>query len=155
MEKVSANDAMRAYLIAEHFRRNIQHNNLFENDLLKELDYSVECFRDADTAFLKKTVAKIGDRHRLERFLKHRWFMQNIQLKYVGAWPGAGDLPREWTQNSVVYTASQIESDKMLTKSKSVKWINLLRINIMKIIEKIPPVLVSGSIAFSAFEGQP
>lgn len=85
----------------------------------------------------------VRDKHRLKRFLGHRWFLRRVALKHVGGCPHIGDISRKWCQGSVVDVANQITLHSNIEK-ESLKKISSMITIIDDILEFFPPVLVQG-----------
>ena len=85
----------------------------------------------------------IKDKYRLERFLNHRWYLREVELKYIGGWPKIGDLPKKWCVGSVVDVARQIKqnADENLNSINTIKSMRRL---INDILTFFPPILISG-----------
>jgi hypothetical protein len=70
---------------------------------------------------------------------------KKVELKYIGTWPGTGDLPVEWCQLSVVDAASIIQENKDKCKNlKSVKRIFSIQENIDTVLKYFYPILIPG-----------
>ncbi len=86
--------------------------------------------------------AKVHDKNRLNRILKHRWFLQIVQLRYIGTWPGVGDLPKEWTALSATDISKRLDSTNKTLHS--VQKIYSMMPYINEILDLLPPILVMG-----------
>lgn len=85
---------------------------------------------------------RVHDKNRLNRIFEHRWFLQIVPLKYIGTWPGVGDLPTEWSAFSVLDIGKRIRSvDKTL---HSIQKIYSMIPYINEILHTLPPILVMG-----------
>ena len=91
----------------------------------------------------KKLAEMVKDKIRLERFIRHRWFLQEIPLKYIGGWPKIGDLPKEWCWGSVVDSANQV-ANNIETNFDSIAQIKSMITIIDEILTFFPPILVPG-----------
>ncbi|MBU0535122.1 MAG: hypothetical protein ABIJ82_03015 [Patescibacteria group bacterium] len=94
---------------------------------------------------LPKTIleARVHDKNRLSRIFKHRWFLQIVPLKYIGVWPGVGDLPKEWSAFSVLDISKRLEGTNKTLHSVQKIYSMIPYIN--EILYLLPPILVMGS----------
>jgi hypothetical protein len=92
-----------------------------------------------------KLFSLVKDKRRLQEFNQHSWVIKDVELKYVGTWPGVGDLPKEWCQLSVLDVASMIqENSNKFSDSKSIKKIHNIQENIDLVLKYFYPILVPG-----------
>ena len=92
---------------------------------------------------LEELTKLVDDKHRLKRFMGHKWFVEEVRLKYAGGWPRIGDLDKDWCQGSVVDVAKQVVINKD-DQGESLKKIFEILPIIDDVLELFPPVFVQG-----------
>ncbi len=108
----------------------------------KELKALLDSYQRLSRASL---FSLVSSRKRAQMFSQHSWTMENVKLKYIGTWPGTGDLPIEWCQLSVLDAAFMIRKNSSKSKNlKSVKRIHSIQENIDTILKYFPPILIPG-----------
>ena len=138
LKRVPAIEAKRTYLIADAIRRSES-----KKDFLGKIDASEwqTKLRSAKKKILalpeKKLDAMIAKTYvrRLHAFNSSNWYIGTFTPDEVGVWRRAGNLPLEWTNDSLKETARHVQraiatkSRRLKSRAKSVVP-NLLRINV-------------------------
>lgn len=129
-------------------------NYLTANEL-KGFDFHVDedelerKIRDTLNRYQDKTIgdllSTIKDNVRVKNLEGHFWTKEKVELKYIGGYPRIGDLPREWSQCSVVDIAKLIQENELeMSSSKSVEKIRQIQKHINTISEYLFPILLLG-----------
>lgn len=134
---VKVNEVIASFLVA---------NRAKDHNLLKDKNFELKIsllhlfYSHLPLGILKSMVK---DKQRLERFLGHKWFIRDVELKYVGCWPTTGDLPAEWCQLSVLDTANLVRRHKD-NNFESIRRINGIAGIIEIVSKRLCPILVPG-----------
>lgn len=129
-------------------------NYLTANEL-KGFDFHVDedelerKIRDTLNRYQDKTIgdllSTIKDNVRVKNLEGHFWTKEKVELKYIGGYPRIGDLPREWSQCSVVDIAKLIQENEYdFDTLKSIKRIRLIQPHINTISKYLHPILLAG-----------
>lgn len=132
---VKVEEVVRHFLVSEMAKdHTINHDGEFE--------IALEKYKHVPQAEL---FSLVKDRERLQRFTEHSWTTEDVELRYIGAWPTVGDLPEAWCQLSVVDIANLIKENLDSCKDlESVQKILDIQKNIDRVLQYFYPILVSG-----------
>lgn len=84
-----------------------------------------------------------GDRRK--NLEDHLWSLEEVELKYIGGYPKIGDLPRDWSECSIIDIAKFIqENGNNLGISKSIRRIRSIQPHVDIISKYLYPILLPG-----------
>lgn len=131
---------IRTYLAADKVRQ-------LARDTSIPAEEKMEVFRKVSSSFDDIEGEELGDlvldKARLARLMNHTWFRREIELKYIGGWPGIGDLEKEWSQGSVVDIANQVHINRNSGKRHIKRIYEIIPI-IDEVLALFPPIIVQG-----------
>ena len=114
IRKVKAIDARRAF-VKTHLLRKFgiaeKHDKTIPTKAryLKVQNKVKEAFKKLSEKQLDKYfMARRSRGKRLPAYNSVDWYIGEIEIKKIGVWKKAGGLPKEWTDNSLAYTAKMV-----------------------------------------------
>jgi len=115
LKKVSVVEVKRAFAISDHLtQRKTSGNNrkflksLSEKQFHKKLLNAKKIILKLKEKDLDKRISPKWPK-RVKAYNASRWFLADIDLKEMGVWKRAGNLPLKWTNGSLYQTARNVE----------------------------------------------
>lgn len=88
---------------------------------------------------------QVSDKVRRRNLLEQSWTVEKVPLKYIGAYPRIGDLPREWCQSSIIDTTKFIrENENNKNKHESIRRVLHIQPHVKVIMKYLYPILLPG-----------